>query len=95
MQMDQPGCGKTPFVPDTFLRKLNELPCQLSASDIPAYRHAAGSIIPPSQARSRRPDKVVRIRSLYPDPQDNRRMEKMQAILGITSKPPQRCLTGG
>jgi len=46
MQVDQPGCGKTPFVPDAFFRKLNELPCQLGASDILAYRHAAGSIIP-------------------------------------------------
>jgi hypothetical protein len=128
MQVDQPGCGKTPFVPDAFLRKLNELPCQLSASDIPAYRHAAGSIIPipsaverpckrlsdvliirhkvslthgktqptsPSSKRKRgllpvaqAADKVVRIRSLHPDPRDNRRMEKMQAILGITSYPP-------
>jgi hypothetical protein len=46
MQMDQPGCGKTPFVLDAFFRKLNELPCQFSASDILAYRHAAGSVIP-------------------------------------------------
>ena len=45
MQVDQPGCGKTPFVPDAFFRKLNELSCQLSASHILAYCHTAGSII--------------------------------------------------
>ena len=45
MQMDE-RCGrKTPFVPHAISGKLNQLPCQLSASDILAYRYAAGAII--------------------------------------------------